>query len=223
LAPAYHAAVIERSHTALPAAVVNIGGVANVTLIDRNGGLVAFDTGPGNALLDDWTFRCTGQSYDADGALSRLGRVSAEALTRLLDHAYFSSLPPKSLDRNAFSLEPMAGLSPADGAATLVAFTAQTIAKGLSLSHEPTSACFISGGGRRNPAIMAALADALPQTRIAPVEEIGFDGDAIEAQAFAYLAVRSLRGLPLSYPGTTGVAQPTCGGRLAEGRRLNRP
>ena len=222
LAPAYHAAVIKQSGVTLPAAVVNIGGVANVTLIAADGGLIAFDTGPGNALLDDWTFRRTGHAFDADGALSRSGEASESVLARLLEHPYFDIAPPKSLDRNAFSLEPVESLSAGDGAATLVAFTARTIAKGLSLSGEPPSACFISGGGRRNPAIMSALAAALPRTRIAAVEEIGFDGDAIEAQAFAYLAVRSLRDLPLSYPLTTGVANPMRGGRFAQGRRLNR-
>jgi anhydro-N-acetylmuramic acid kinase len=222
LAPAYHGAIVKRAGVALPAAVVNIGGVANVTLIGTDGNLTAFDTGPGNALLDDWTFRHTGQSYDAGGALARSGQVSEAAIARLRDHPYFAALPPKSLDRNAFSLAPVDGLSAEDGAATLVAFTARTIAMGLSLAHAQPSACFVSGGGRRNPAIMAALAAALPRTRIAAVEEIGLDGDAIEAQAFAYLAVRSLRGLPLSYPSTTGVAVPMLGGRHAKGRRLNR-
>jgi len=222
LAPAYHGAIVKRAGVALPAAVVNIGGVANVTLIGTDGGLTAFDTGPGNALLDDWTFRRTGQTYDVGGALARSGIFSEAVLARLVDHPYFSAPQPKSLDRNAFSLAPEIGLSAEDGAATLVAFTARTIAMGLSLAHAQPSTCFVSGGGRRNPAILAALAEALPRTRIAPVEEIGLDGDAIEAQAFAYLAVRSLRGLPLSYPTTTGVAEPMRGGRLAKGRRLNR-
>ena len=222
LAPAYHAAIIKRSGMALPAAVVNIGGVANVTLIGPDGGLTAFDTGPGNALVDDWTFRRTGQAYDADGALARSGQACEVAIARLLDHPYFGAPLPKSLDRNAFSLAPVDGLSAEDGAATLVAFTARTIAMGLFLTQAQPSACFVSGGGRRNPAIMAALAETLPRTRIAAVEEIGLDGDAIEAQAFAYLAVRSLQGLPLSYPSTTGVAEPMRGGRLAKGSRLNR-
>ena len=221
-APAYHAAIIARAKAGLPAAMVNIGGVANVTLIEPDGGLVAFDTGPGNALLDDWTLAQTGCAYDAEGFLARSGRVAETALSQLLDDSYFEAPPPKSLDRNAFSLDPVRALSPSDGAATLVAFTARTIAKGISMRPEPPAACFVSGGGRRNPAIMAALADALPRTRIGPVEDIGLDGDAIEAQAFAFLAVRSLRGLPLSFPRTTGVPAPMPGGRLAGGGRLNR-
>lgn len=219
-APAYHAAMISRAGATLPAALVNIGGVANVTLIGPQNDLLAFDTGPGNALLDDWTLSRTGRAFDADGSLARSGTVAEAVLSRLLDNPYFDAEPPKSLDRNAFSLDPVRDLSPRDGAATLVAFTARTIAKAISARVEP-AACFVSGGGRRNSSIMTALCEALPDTRVAAVESIGFDGDAIEAQAFAFLAVRSLRGLPLSFPETTGVAKPMPGGRLAAGA-LNR-
>ena len=145
LAPAYHNAIVKRSGVALPAGVVNIGGVANVTLIGPDGGLAAFDTGPGNALLDDWTFRHTGQAYDLDGALARSGQVSEPVIARLLDHPYFAAPPPKSLDRNAFSLARVDGLSAEDGAATLVAFTARTVAMGVSLADAQPSACFVTG------------------------------------------------------------------------------
>lgn len=214
LAPVYHAALaaaLER-----PLAVLNIGGVANVTWIDGPPSapdLIAFDTGPGNALVDDWVRRHDGRLYDADGALAAAGRVDAGALARLLDHDYFGRKPPKSLDRDAFSTAPVAKLSAPDGAATLTAFTAHAIARAVAHFPAPPRRWLVTGGGRHNRTLMAALAQALPGT-VAPVEAARWNGDGLEAQAFAYLAVRSLRGLPLSFPGTTGVERPTAGGVL---------
>ena len=211
LAPLYHAALsgaLER-----PLAVLNIGGVANVTWIGADGELTAFDTGPGNALLDDWTLERTGRPYDADGALARQGRADEGILATMLDHPYFAALPPKSLDRAAFDAGALAGLSAADGAATLVGFTAAAVALAAAHFPAPVGRWLVSGGGRRNSALMAALDDALDGP-VEPVEALGWDGDALEAQAFGFLAVRALRGLPLSLPGTTGVSQPTGGGRL---------
>jgi anhydro-N-acetylmuramic acid kinase len=211
LAPLYHAALsggLER-----PLAVLNIGGVANVTWIGADGELTAFDTGPGNALLDDWTLERTGRPYDADGALARKGRADEGILAKMLDHPYFAALPPKSLDRAAFDAGALSGLSAADGAATLVGFTAGAVALAAAHFPAPVGRWLVSGGGRRNSALMAALDGAL-DGRVEAVEALGWDGDALEAQAFGFLAVRSLRGLPLSLPGTTGVGQPTGGGRL---------
>jgi len=214
LAPVYHAALageLER-----PLAVLNIGGVANVTWIDgppSEPNLIAFDTGPGNALIDDWVRRHNGGLYDADGALAASGRVDADALERLLDHGYFGRRPPKSLDRDAFSVAPVAKLSAADGAATLTAFTANAVARSVAHFPAPPRRWLVTGGGRHNKTMMAALARALPGT-VEPVEAARWNGDGLEAQAFAYLAVRSLRGLPLSFPGTTGVGRPTPGGVL---------
>lgn len=214
LAPVYHAALaaaLER-----PLAVLNIGGVANVTWIDgppSAPNLIAFDTGPGNALVDDWVRRHDGRLYDADGALAASGRVDADALARLLDHDYFGRHPPKSLDRDAFSMAPVAGLSAADGAATLTAFTVQAVARAVSQFPAPPRRWLVTGGGRHNKTLMAALAASVPGT-VEPVEAARWNGDGLEAQAFAYLAVRSLRGLPLSFPGTTGVERPMAGGVL---------
>ena len=211
--PLYHqalaAALPER-----PLAVLNLGGVGNVTWVGTGPeDLVAFDTGPGNALVDDWALRHTGRPVDEDGRLARSGRVDGPALAALMQHPYFDRPAPKSLDRDAFDAAPVAGLSPADGAATLVAFTAAAVARSRDILPAAPRRWLVTGGGRRNPAVMAALAEALGQP-VAPVESVGWDGDVLEAQAFAYLAVRSLAGLPLSLPTTTGVARPTCGGRL---------
>jgi anhydro-N-acetylmuramic acid kinase len=211
--PLYHQA-LAASLPQRPLAVLNLGGVGNVTWIGRGAeDLIAFDTGPANALVDDWALRHTGRPVDEDGRLARSGRVDRAALEVLMRHPYFARPAPKSLDRDAFDLAPVAGLSPADGAATLVAFTAAAVAQGRDILPAAPGRWLVTGGGRRNPAMMAALAEALGQ-EVEPVESVGWDGDVLEAQAFAYLAVRSLAGLPLSLPSTTGVARPTCGGRL---------
>jgi anhydro-N-acetylmuramic acid kinase len=222
LAPLFHWAMARDRDK--PLAVLNIGGVANVTWIgpdapDGKPVLLAFDTGPGNALIDDWAQRHTGRPVDVDGRLAGSGHVDASALAALMAHAYFAKRPPKSLDRNAFSPAPVEDLTPADGAATLTAFTVAAVAAGAALFPAPARRWLITGGGRRNPLLMASLAQALG-VPVQPVEAVGWDGDMLEAQAFAFLAVRSLNGLHLSMPTTTGVAHDTTGGRLhrASGR-----
>ena len=205
LAPVYHRARLAGEPR--PIAVLNIGGVANVTWIGRDGAMLAFDTGPGNALIDDWCRRHTGEPMDRDGRLAAQGRVDEEALERLLDNPYFAARPPKSLDRQSFSSAPVAALSPADGAATLTAFTAAAVAR--APLPEPPRRWIVSGGGRRNPVLMAALPGPAE-----PAEALGWDGDALEAEAFAYLAARKLRNLPASFPGTTGCPAPMTAGRL---------
>ncbi|HEY7551978.1 MAG TPA: anhydro-N-acetylmuramic acid kinase [Hyphomicrobiaceae bacterium] len=215
LVPVYHRALAARLPER-PVAVVNIGGVANVTWIGRDGTLIAFDTGPGNALIDDWMLRHTGTAVDAGGQTAAGGKVDPDALNALLMSPYFARLPPKSLDRNAFSPDPVRHLSFADGAAALTAFTAASIARAREHFPEPPSLWVICGGGRRNRTLMAMLAGHV-DSAVAPAEAAGFDGDAVEAEAWAYLAVRSLRGLPITFPGTTGVAAPMTGGVLARG------
>jgi anhydro-N-acetylmuramic acid kinase len=211
-APLYHAALA--ADLEKPLAVLNLGGVGNLTWIGpEDDAILAFDTGPGNALIDDWAERHLGRPIDEDGALARAGTVDEAALSRLLADPYFELVPPKSLDRDAFDSAPLGGLAPADGAATLTAFTAAAVA--AARAHLPASPkrWLVTGGGRHNPALMAALAGRLA-VPVEPVEAVGWQGDALEAQAFAYLALRSLDGLPLSLPGTTGVAKPTTGGVL---------
>jgi anhydro-N-acetylmuramic acid kinase len=213
LAPVYHAALARDAEK--PLAVLNIGGVANVTWIGPDGELIAFDTGPGNGPLDDWMARRTGAAFDRDGALAGSGRVDDAVLARLLAHPYFALPPPKSLDRLDFAAvvggSGLAALSPADGAATLVAFTAAAVAD--ATLPAPPRRWLVTGGGRHNPAIMAALRERLGKP-VDPVEALGWNGDALEAQCFGFLAARSRAGLPISFPGTTGVPSPMTGGTM---------
>jgi anhydro-N-acetylmuramic acid kinase len=189
--------------------------VANVTFIGRDT-LLACDTGPGNGPLDDWAMRHTGTPFDRDGQLAAAGRVDTAVLARLLGDPYFARPAPKSLDRLAFSarlaVSGLDALSPADGAATLAAFTAEAVARTM-LPEQPLR-WLVAGGGRRNPALMAALARRLPAP-VDSVEAVGWDGDALEAQCFGFLAARVSRNLPLSFPTTTGVGRPWPGGQIA--------
>jgi len=195
--------------------VLNLGGVANVTWIGPGETeILAFDTGPANALIDDWALKHTGQAVDLGGALAARGTVDQAAVQRFLAHAFFAVRPPKSLDRDDFVALVPQHLSAEDGAATLTRITAASVARAVDHLPAPPRRWLATGGGRHNPVLMAAIADALG-CPIEPVEQVGWDGDALEAQAFAYLAVRSLRGLPLSYPGTTGVPAPQIGGVVA--------
>ena len=207
----FHAALAEDLEK--PLLVLNIGGVANLTFLGADGTVLACDTGPGNALLDDWAFRHTGTPCDTDGALATAGQPDQSVLSMLLADPYFTRPAPKSLDRQAFShaLAAIAPLCPADGAATLAAFTAAASAA-LPLPAPPRRVLVV-GGGRQNPALMRALRAAF-SIPVQAAEAIGWDGDAIEAQCFALLAVRVLRGLPLTFPGTTGAPAPLPGGRI---------
>lgn len=214
LVPVYHRSLAAKIPER-PVAFVNIGGVANVTWIDHRGGLIAFDTGPGNALIDDWLLQHTGVGQDKDGAMAASGAVIEANLHTLMTHEYFGRLPPKSLDRNTFSSIAVAGLSTADGAATLTAFTAHSIARAREHMPEQPRLWVICGGGRRNRTLMAMLA-GIVENAVAPAEALGLDGDTMEAEAWAYLAVRSWRGLPITFPGTTGVAAPRTGGVIAK-------
>jgi anhydro-N-acetylmuramic acid kinase len=214
-APLYHLVLTRNMEH--PVAVVNIGGVANVTYVGANGELIAFDTGPGNAALDDWAHLHTGEAVDRDGKLARSGRVNEAVLARMLDHPSFLRPPPKSLDRFDFPMAAVERLSAADGAATLTAFTAAAIARANEHLPQAPKAWIICGGGRHNPVLMAELRARLPG-KVMTAEEAGWRGDFLEAEAFAYLAVRSVRGLPLSLPSTTGVPYPMTGGRLHQPR-----
>jgi anhydro-N-acetylmuramic acid kinase len=213
LVPVYHRALAARAGIDLPAAVVNIGGVANLTWIGDDGRLLAFDTGPGNALIDDVVRARTGRSMDEGGALAAAGRVDAAILSRLLAHPYFTRPGPKSLDRNDFSAAPLAGLSVEDATATLAAFTAETVAGAIEACGGART-IVVAGGGARNRTILAMLADAVGAP-VAAADALGWSADFIEAEAFAYLAARSVAGLPLTFPETTGVPRPTGGGVLA--------
>ncbi len=193
--------------------MLNLGGVGNITFISADGSLVAFDTGPANGLVDDWMAAETGQAYDAGGAFAATGDIDRAVLATMLDTPWFDQPPPKSLDRADFSIAPARGLAPADGAATLTAFTAATVALALNHLPELPKRLIVAGGGRHNATMMAMLGDAC-QVPVEPIEALGQNGDSTEAEGFAYMAVRHLKGLPISFPGTTGVSQPLTGGQL---------
>ncbi len=213
LSAVYHAALLRDAPPGT--AVLNLGGVGNLTWAGPGGVLMAFDTGPANAPLNDWVERHTGQPMDRDGVLARAGRVDEERLARLLADPWLLAPPPKSLDRFSFTAAMADGLGLQDGAATLAAFTAGCVGRALDLLPRRPDRLVVCGGGRRNPAVMDALRHRA-QVDAMPAEDLGWRGDAIEAECFAFLAVRCLRGLPISYPGTTGVPGPMMGGTVSQ-------
>ena len=209
LAPGYHRALA--SNVARPVGILNLGGVGNLTWFDEAGGWGAFDTGPANGLIDDWVQRVSGARYDAGGALAAAGRVHEDVLAELAGGGVAGG--PRSFDRADFSIDAVASLSPEDGAATLTAFTAETVAQALRPLPVRLKRLLVTGGGRHNPTLMRMI-EGRTGVPAEAVEAEGWHGDALEAQAFAWLAVRHLKGLPLSWPETTGVPAPTMGGRL---------
>ena len=212
-APLYHQALCASQRHVM---VLNIGGVANLTWVgEGEDDVIAFDTGPGNGLIDLWVQQHDAGHMDMGGRIASAGKVDLGVLEKLMDHPYFAKQPPKSLDRYDFTLDPAQGLSLEDGAATLTAFTVASIA--AACDHLPTKPelVVVCGGGRHNPEIMKGLAGGLG-CKTVPVEDMGWRGDAIEAEAFAWLAVRARDGRPLSLPGTTGVPKPMTGGVLVE-------
>lgn len=221
LAPFYHWACARRIGAKGPVAVLNLGGVGNITWTDpradapeAEGACVAFDTGPANAPMDDLMHARGLGAFDHEGALALSGRVSRDVVRAAMGDRFFSKMPPKSLDRNDFAglLDVVADLPDTDALATLAAVSVAAVRRGMSHLPSAPERMLVTGGGRHNEAMMAGLRAALP-CPVDPVEEVGLNGDYIEAQAFAYLAARVLKGLPTSAPGTTGVAAPVGGGR----------
>jgi anhydro-N-acetylmuramic acid kinase len=232
LVPLFHAAMVE--DLPRPIAVLNIGGIANVTWIgngqwamgnrqeegikpnakclEPRASILAFDTGAGNVLLNEWVGKHTGQPIDFNGEIAQKGTVDEAVLTLYLQDPFFAKQPPKSLDRNYFHGDPVRHLSLEDGAATLAAFTIQSIVQAQEYFPEPVKRWIVAGGGRHNPVLMQQLRARLPHVYSA--EEMGWEGDALEAQAFGFLAIRSYYGLPLSLPTTTGVNRAVTGGAL---------
>jgi anhydro-N-acetylmuramic acid kinase len=216
LMPLYHAVLARRSGRPEPLVVVNIGGVAQVTYIGDDL-ILAFDTGPGNAPIDDWMHRHCGKPVDEEGRFAATGKVDSAALDAMLADPFFDRVPPKSLDRMDFGIEAVEALSPADGAATLTAFTAASLARAREYFPASAQTWIVSGGGRHNATLMAMLR-ARVNVSVDSAEEVGWNGDSLEAQGFAYLAARSKKGLALSLPSTTGVKQPVTGGRFYKSR-----
>jgi anhydro-N-acetylmuramic acid kinase len=214
LAPVYHRALLRHIGAGAGSALLNLGGVGNITWYAPDGTLHAFDTGPANAPLDDWIAQHTGKAMDRDGAIAAAGTVDEGRLARLAAHPYLTAPYPKSLDRNDFTSALAKGLSLADGAALLSAFPALCVAAGLKLLPGRVERIVVSGGGRKNPVIMREIASRCGVEAV-DADAVGLRGDAVEAECFALLAVRNLRGLPLSFPGTTGVPNPMTGGILS--------
>ena len=214
LAAIYHTALMRSTDTSGDTAVLNLGGVGNITWWDGDNAVVAFDTGPANAPINDFMKKRGLGEMDRDGALAAKGKVDEARLAELLKHPYFTAPYPKSLDRFDFTDAMADGLDDDDGAATLTAFTASTVGKALDILPFRPKRLAVSGGGRRNPTLMQMLIERA-KVELVPVEALGWRGDAVEAECFAFLAMRTLRGLPISFPGTTGVPAPMVGGKLA--------
>lgn len=216
LVPVYHRALAQSLAREGPVVLVNIGGVSNITYIDGVDTLIACDTGPGNALLDDFMLRSLGKPFDCEGRLAAQGTVDASWLAASLSHPFFAKPPPKSLDRNDFAALRLESSNAADGAATLTAFTAASIAAIVPLLPRPPQSWIVVGGGARNLTLLRILRERLAPATVETGDQLGWSSDAIEAQAFGYLAARGLKGLPLSYPATTGVPMPMTGGLMAQ-------
>lgn len=223
LAPFFHFACARWIKATAPLAFLNLGGVGNLTWVDPTaptpeapGALLAFDTGPANAPINDLMQTAFGLAQDEGGAVAAQGRIDDAAVSAFLNHPYFFKMPPKSLDRNEFSaaLRPLGSLSPHDAAATLTTLAAASVARGAEHFPRPVDRILVTGGGRHNGTMMRELSARL-SCAVEPVEAAGLDGDMLEAQAFAYLAVRVLRGLPTSCPTTTGVPAAVGGGKIS--------
>jgi anhydro-N-acetylmuramic acid kinase len=215
LVPVYHRALAQSLEREGPIVVVNIGGVANITYIDGTDTLIACDTGPGNALLDDHMYRLFNQRFDTEGRTAALGRVDESWIANALALPFFALPPPKSLDRNDFAALKVSQMSPGDGAATLTAFTAASIARVVPLLPKVPKSWVVVGGGARNLTMLRRLRERLAPATVEAADTLGWASDSIEAQAFGFLAARGLKGLPLSYPATTGVPIPMTGGIVA--------
>jgi anhydro-N-acetylmuramic acid kinase len=213
--PVYHRALAQSLERQGPIVVVNIGGVSNITYIDGADHLIACDTGPGNALLDDFMLRAMSQPFDREGRLAAQGSADQAWIERALQLPFFALPPPKSLDRNDFAQLRLGAVPPADGAATLTALTVAAIARIVPLLPKVPQSWIVAGGGARNLTMLRMLRERLAPATVEAADALGWAGDAIEAQAFGFLAARGMKGLPLSYPATTGVPIPMTGGIIA--------
>jgi anhydro-N-acetylmuramic acid kinase len=217
LVPVYHAALARSLPARFPVCLVNVGGISNVTFVTETGDPVAFDSGPGNALIDQWVSAEGGVPYDADGMIASEGGVVRAVADAYLESPFFSRKAPKSLDRNDFTLDLALGLELADGARTLAAVSAEAILAAAAHMPAQPRLWIVCGGGRKNPHIVADLRAGAKKLGgdVMLAEDVGLDGDAMEAEAWAYLAVRSVMGLPLTFPTTTGCREAVTGGVVA--------
>jgi anhydro-N-acetylmuramic acid kinase len=219
LVPVYHRALTSALDRPHPIVVLNLGGVANITFMDGEKDPIACDTGPANALIDDFMRSRAGAAHDVNGAAAAKGRVDIDAIERMLEHPFFAQGCPKSLDRNDFrdwvaAHGRLAEKSIEDGAATLTMLSAATVARIIDVLPRPPQSWIVAGGGAHNPTLMRMLKERLAPARVETADQVGWSIDALEAQAFAFLAVRSLKKLPLTFPSTTGAPEPIQGGVL---------
>jgi anhydro-N-acetylmuramic acid kinase len=214
LTPVFHRAMVQTIDRPHPVSILNIGGVANLTFVDRDSDPIACDTGPGNALIDDFMRARTSAPYDVEGAAAARGKPDHAFIARLLEEAFFDRKPPKSLDRNAFAFaDPgLPEFSVPDGAATLSALTVEAVVRVLPHLPKTPRAWIVAGGGARNLTLMRMLAQRLAPATVETADQVGWSAAALEAQAFAYLAVRCLRNLPITFPTTSGAPRPLSGG-----------
>lgn len=217
LAPAYHQALLKLAYSEQrlknQCAILNLGGVANISWWDGKDHLVAFDTGPANAPINDWIAQHTSERMDANGRYAAAGLLNTTRLSALLKHPYLFHPYPKSLDRFDFSSAMAQGLNLQDGARLLTAFAGPAVGLALDLLPSRPELLVLCGGGRHNPALVNAI-ETMAGVSTIDADAIGWRGDAIEAECFAFLAERVVRGLPLSFPSTTGVKSPCVGGRV---------
>ncbi len=211
LVPVFHQALVVAAKLEGPVAVINLGGVGNITYIDGDANPIAFDTGPGNALIDDEMRLRFGLDYDENGRIGGQGQVNQSALSALLAHPYFKAALPKSLDRNTFSRELVVGLADQEAIATLTAFTAGSLSAAAKLLPKPPVLWVIAGGGALNHSLISMISNRV-SAKVIIADDLGWPAQLLEAQAWAYLAVRSLKGLALTFPTTTGVRIPMRGG-----------
>jgi len=219
LIPIYHQALVKNAALSLPVVILNLGGVGNITYLDDEA-MIAFDTGPGNALIDDWIRAHTDHPYDKGGQIAAKGTVDTDKISAFLSHPYFEKAYPKSLDRNDFAgvSRPVNGMTVNDGAATLTDMTVHAVHNAITLCPNPPRAIYVTGGGRLNDFMMRRL-HAVTDIPIHKVDDLGWHGDAMEAEGFAYMAVRSILNEPISFPTTTGCHTPTQGGVFASAER----
>lgn len=218
MACVYHRALCKNRDVELPAVIVNVGGIANATYIDENDELIAFDCGPGNCLIDQWMQRHTDKKFDDKGKEAKKGKIVMAVVEKILENSFFSSPPPKSADRTDFAPLLNEEISLADGARSLTYVTAMGIVNAQSHFPKNVKTWIVSGGGRHNEVLMADIKELVKtnDAKIVKTEEMKIDGDMMEAEAFAYLAVRAQMGMPLSYPTTTGCRKPTSGGVIVK-------
>ncbi len=214
ISPIYHVALLKNLNLDSSAAVLNLGGVANLTYWDSKNEIIALDTGSANAPINDWISQHTDKKMDENGIIAQSGKVDEALLATLIADPYFQQKYPKSLDRNNFTAALVNGLSLEDGAATLTAFCATALNSALEQLPVRPKKIILCGGGRKNKTLVKEIQQ---RAHIEPImsEDCGWRGDALEAECFAYLAIRSLQGLPFSFPSTTGVPHAMSGGKIA--------